>query len=31
MFWIEFGVGLVIGGAIGIFIAALCTAAKRGE
>ena len=31
MFWIGLGVGLIIGGAIGVFTMALCVAAKHGE
>lgn len=31
MFWIGLGVGAIIGVSFGIFIVALCTAAKEGD
>jgi hypothetical protein len=31
MFWIGFGIGLVVGATIGIFAAAFCVVAKCGE
>ena len=31
MFWIGLGVGLVVGSTIGVFVVALCVAAKEGD
>lgn len=31
MFWIGFGVGLIIGGCVGVFAVALCIAAKSDD
>lgn len=31
MFWIGLGVGAVIGTCVGVFVVALCTAAKDGD
>ena len=31
MFWLGFGIGAMIGGTIGLFVTALCVAAKDGD
>lgn len=31
MFWIGFGVGLIVGGNVGLFVVALLSAASRSE